>query len=113
MTRLLDETGGILVADEVQLGKTYLAGEVIARTANHGRQDVLIVCPAALKTGIWEPILDTHDFSRRVDVMSYDDLRIQSDPDREDAAEFQRELDKYSLVVIDEAHNLRNPGAQR
>ncbi len=51
MARLLDALGGVLVADEVGLGKTFLAGEVIARTAHIDRQDVLIVCPAALKTG--------------------------------------------------------------
>ncbi|MGE0229646.1 MAG: phospholipase D-like domain-containing protein, partial [Dehalococcoidia bacterium] len=45
MERLLDEHGGVLVADEVGLGKTYLAGEVIYRTANINRQRVLIVAP--------------------------------------------------------------------
>ncbi len=113
MARLLDALGGVLVADEVGLGKTFLAGEVIARTAHIDRQDVLVVCPAALKTGMWEPFLKSHDFSRRVDVMSFDDLRIRSDPDRPDHEEFRQELDKYSLVVVDEAHNLRNPAAQR
>ncbi|MDP3950536.1 SNF2-related protein [Microbacterium sp.] len=113
MTRLLDSLGGVLVADEVGLGKTFLAGEVIARASRIDRQDVLIVCPAALRTGMWEPFLRRHDFSRRVDVMSFDDLRIRSDPDREDSAAFREELDKYALVVIDEAHNLRNPAAQR
>lgn len=57
MERLLDEHGGVLVADEVGLGKTYLAGEVIYRTANINRQRVLIVAPAALKTAMWEPFL--------------------------------------------------------
>ena len=30
MLRLLDQLGGVLVADEVGLGKTFMAGEVIA-----------------------------------------------------------------------------------
>ncbi len=59
MERLLDEHGGVLVADEVGLGKTFLAGEVIYRTANLNRQRVLIVAPAALKTSMWEPFLVT------------------------------------------------------
>ncbi len=62
---------------------------------------------------MWEPFLKSHDFSRRVEVMSFDDLRIRSDPDRPDREEFRQELDEYSLVVVDEAHNLRNPAAQR
>ena len=82
MERLLDEHGGVLVADEVGLGKTYLAGEVIYRTANINRQRVLIVAPAALKTSMWEPFLVTHDFSRWVTVYSYEEVRNRLDPER-------------------------------
>lgn len=113
MTRLLDSLGGVLVADEVGLGKTYLAGEVIARATTIDRQEVLIVCPAALKAGMWEPFLKEHDFSRRVDVLSYDELRLRSDPEHEDYESLRADLDRYALIVIDEAHNLRNPNAQR
>lgn len=113
MIRLLDELGGVLVADEVGLGKTFLAGEVIARATILERQRVLIVCPAALKASMWEPFLKRHDFSRRVDVLSYDELRIRSDPEDPESAAFLQELDDYAMIVIDEAHNLRNPGAQR
>ncbi len=113
MTRLLESLGGVLVADEVGLGKTFLAGEVIARAASIDRQQVLIVCPAALKESMWEPFLRRFDFSRRVDVMSYDELRLKSAEDNPDHEQFLEELDDYALVVIDEAHNLRNPNAQR
>lgn len=113
MERLLVEHGGVLVADEVGLGKTYLAGEVIYRTANINRQRVLIVAPAALKTSMWEPFLLNHDFSRWVKVYSYEEVRNRLDPDRESLHTFMQELEDYSLVVIDEAHNLRNSGAQR
>jgi len=106
--RLLDSLGGVLVADEVGLGKTYIAGELIARAANEQRQNVLVVCPASLKTGMWEPFLEKHDFSRRVKVFSYEEIR-----NRMEAEEFQRSMDDFALVVIDEAHNLRNPSAQR
>ena len=113
MQRLLDENGGVLVADEVGLGKTYLAGEVIFQTANINRQRVLVVAPAALKTSMWEPFLQTHDFSRWVRVASYEEIRNRLDPDKGNVDAFLREIEDYSLVVIDEAHNLRNAGAQR
>jgi len=113
MERLLDEHGGVLVADEVGLGKTYLAGEVIYRTANINRQRVLVVAPAALKTSMWEPFLETHDFSRWVKVYSYEEVRNRLDSDKGPIDTFLREIEDYSLVVIDEAHNLRNSGAQR
>ena len=113
MERLLDEHGGVLVADEVGLGKTYLAGEVIYRTANVNRQRVLIVAPAALKKSMWEPFLLEHDFSRWVKVYSYEEVRNRLDPDHSSHHEFIQEIEDYSLVVIDEAHNLRNSSAQR
>lgn len=113
MERLLDEHGGVLVADEVGLGKTYLAGEVIYRTANINRQRVLVVAPAALKTAMWEPFLTTHDFSRWVDVMSYEEVRNRLDPEKGSVSAFLKQIEDYSLIVIDEAHNLRNSGAQR
>ena len=113
MERLLDEHGGVLVADEVGLGKTYLAGEVIYRTANVNRQRVLVVAPAALKTSMWEPFLEIHDFSRWVKVYSYEEVRNRLDPDKGPIDAFLQEIEDYSLVVIDEAHNLRNSGAQR
>ena len=110
MLRLLDENGGVLVADEVGLGKTFMAGEVIRRASEQQRQQVLIVTPAALKSAMWEPFLKKWDFSRRVEVVSYDELRLKWNADPEAA---RRELDSYALVVVDEAHNLRNPNAQR
>ncbi|TDO08180.1 SNF2 domain-containing protein [Mycobacterium sp. BK086] len=113
MERLLNEHGGVLVADEVGLGKTFLAGEVIYRTANINRQRVLIVAPAALKTSMWEPFLEAHDFSRWVKVYSYEEVRNRLDVDKGSIDAFLREVEDYSLVVIDEAHNLRNSGAQR
>lgn len=113
MERLLDEHGGVLVADEVGLGKTYLAGEVIYRTANVNRQRVLIVAPASLKTSMWEPFLLEYDFSRWVTVYSYEEVRNRLDPAHTGHHAFMQEIEDYSLVVIDEAHNLRNSSAQR
>lgn len=111
MIRLMEAHGGVLVADEVGLGKTFMAGEVIRRATEENRQRVLIVTPAPLKSGMWEPFLDKYDFSRRVKVYSYEELRNRwlDDPN----GDLRRELDEYALVVIDEAHNLRNPNAQR
>lgn len=103
--RILDELGGVLVCDEVGLGKTFIAGEFIKQVSQRDRQKVLIVVPAALKTSTWDPFLRQFDLiSARVEVVTYDDVRngtkrgVTSD-----------ELDDYALVVIDEAHNLRNP----
>ena len=113
MLRLLDTHGGVLVADEVGLGKTFLAGEVIAQASERDRQRVLIVCPASLRDSMWNKFLDQYGLSRRISVMSYEELRNKMDPEDPDYQQFMNVLDDYSLVVIDEAHNLRNESAAR
>jgi Helicase conserved C-terminal domain/PLD-like domain/SNF2-related domain len=105
--RIIDEWGGVLVADEVGLGKTFLAGELIAEATKRDRQRALVIAPAALKDSMWIPFLDTWDLtSARVKVISYDELRLADD-------QTLKQLDEYALVVIDEAHNLRNAATQR
>ena len=105
--RLLESIGGVLVCDEVGLGKTFIAGEIIYQATMRDRQRVLIITPAALKESTWIPFLRQFGlYSNRVEVATYDDMRIGS-------KEFLQNLDEYALIVIDEAHNLRNPDAQR
>lgn len=105
--RILDDWGGVLLADEVGLGKTFLAGELIAEATMRDRQRALVLVPAALKDSTWLPFLKTWDLlSARIEVMSYDELRLADE-------EAMKQLDEYALVVIDEAHNLRNAATQR
>jgi hypothetical protein len=105
--RILDELGGVLVCDEVGLGKTFIAGEVVRKISKENRQKVLIVVPAALKDSTWMPFLRKYDLvSARVEVVTFDDLRL--DTKRE-----VQNLDDYAFVVIDEAHNLRNANTLR
>ncbi|WP_455132205.1 hypothetical protein [Microbacterium aurum] len=52
MRRLLEEIGGVLVADEVGLGKTFLALEVIAAATEQQRQRVLVAAPHAEGIGV-------------------------------------------------------------
>lgn len=108
--RLLKANGGVLVADEVGLGKTFIAAELIRRATEEQRQRVLVLAPAALKESMWEPFLNRRGFSRRVQCQSYDELRLAW---QRDESTTRRDLDDYALVIVDEAHNLRNPRAQR
>ena len=48
--RLIRDTGGVIVADEVGLGKTFIAGEIL-QLYRERRQRALLVCPAALRDG--------------------------------------------------------------
>lgn len=113
MRRLLDEIGGVLVADEVGLGKTFLALEVIAAATEQQRQRVLVAAPAALKASVWDPVLERYDISRRVSVHSYEEIRSRMDPDHPEHRDFYERAEDAALVIVDEAHNLRNAGAAR
>jgi hypothetical protein len=112
--RILKEFGGVIVADEVGLGKTFIGGAILEACAKN-RQRALLVCPAALKP-TWEKFLTAHNIGRFVEMVSYDQLaRDQQfhDKRRPDATgtHLRSELDEYALVVVDEAHNYRSPDA--
>ncbi len=111
--RLIRDTGGALVADEVGLGKTFIAGEVM-QIYRERRQRALLICPAALRDSTWRKFLAR--FQLFVECLSYEQLasdRQLRDAQRPRAIQehLQRPLDEYQLVVVDEAHNYRNPDA--
>lgn len=108
--RILEELHGVIIADEVGLGKTYLAGELINQAIVERRQKVLIIAPATLRDSTWIPFL--REMNLQSDVLSFDELVNHIDDAGETGARLQ-DLDDYAMVVVDEAHGLRNPSSQR
>lgn len=112
---------GVVLADEVGLGKTIEAGLVICQYWATGKRKILIVCPASLrkqweaelldKFGIPSEILDTRNYNayqregknplspKRAIICSYNF-----------AAKHKEHilLHAFDLAVIDEAHKMRN-----
>ena len=113
MKRLLDSLGGVLVADEVGLGKSFMAGELIREATERNKQRVLILAPASIEASMWEPFLTKYGFNRWVSVMSYDALREKLSEGNPDYDKTMLDLEQYAMVVVDEAHNLRNSSAKR
>src|SRR5947199_9290882 len=70
--RVLEEHRGVLIADEVGLGKTFLAGELMREAVQRRRQRVLLVAPATLRDGTWRKFLLDHQLG--VECVSYDQL---------------------------------------
>lgn len=105
--RILQDCGGVLVADGVGLGKTFMAAEII-RLYRERRQKALLVCPAALRDSTWMRFQAQHEFW--LEVMSYEQL-AEDEQLGGSRRTLQRHIDEYALVVIDEAHNYRNPDA--
>ena len=111
--RLIRDAGGAIVADEVGLGKTFIAGEILQRYRER-RQRALLICPAALRDSTWKRFLA--NWQLFVECLSFEELAndaqlraAQSQAAGQD--KLQRPLDEYQLVIVDEAHNYRNPDA--
>ena len=117
------KTGGIVLADEVGLGKTIEAGLVIKYVIDTGCRNIVIALPATLRKQ-WEIELDekfglkSHIFDRYTVDRNYDDIkRWLSNKEvhivlasYDFASKFMKRFStvKWDFVVIDEAHNLRN-----
>jgi hypothetical protein len=105
--RILERCGGVLIADSVGLGKTFIAGDLIRRYRER-RQRVLLITPAALRDGTWRRFLHRHQLM--VDMVSFEELAA----DRQLGGAHEKlasPIEEYALVVVDEAHHYRNPDA--
>lgn len=113
--RILECHNGVLVADEVGLGKTFLAGELIREASLERRQRVLVVAPATLRDGPWRVFRSEHTLP--FELVSFDDLaadgRLNPIERNEGVTKLDAAINDYAMVVVDEAHNLRNPATQR
>ena len=111
--RLIRERGGVIVADEVGLGKTFIAGDIL-EIYSARRQRTLLICPAALRDSTWQQFLSEYGISRSVECLSFDELALdqqlhdQQRP-RANKEHLRRPLEEYQLIIVDEAHNYRNP----
>jgi hypothetical protein len=108
--RIIDRYNGVLVADSVGLGKTFLAGELLRRVIEQERRRALLVAPATLRDGTWARF--KHRFQLGLEIISFEQLAAD-----EQLGGSQRTLqsrrEEYSLIVVDEAHALRNPDTER
>lgn len=106
--RLLDRHRGVMIADAVGLGKTYigmgLLEHYLLRKRRRGHiPRGLVVCPAQLRDLVWGPKLD--EFGIKATIRSMEEMGRQ---DFDWAI-----LNGYDLVLVDESHNFRNPGTGR
>lgn len=113
---------GVLLADEVGLGKTIEAALVLCQYWAERRRQLIVVCPAALRKQWANELADKFHLPTQVlDARTYKRLRKEGihNPLDQDiisvmsfnfAANMEHELKRipWDLVVIDEAHKLRN-----
>lgn len=115
-------TEGVILADEVGLGKTIEAGIVLCQKWAERRRRLLIVCPASLRKQWASELEEKFNLPAVVlDAKAYGQMKRsgRSRPfdqkavvivSYEYAARMQDDIriEPWDLVVIDEAHKLRN-----
>ncbi len=108
----LKRNNGVLIADGVGLGKTYLAGELIHRAVREQRQRALLIAPAALRDGPWEQFLREYDL-KNVQCVSFQELALDPRVGGNGNHVLWYDPSEYAMVVIDESHAYRNPDTNR
>ena len=111
---LRDMRGRAILADEVGLGKTIEAGMVLKELVVRGlARKVLVLTPASLTTQ-WQEEMDVK-FGLRFEIMdefedwARHDLVISSiDTAKRDVHKDEIERLSYDVVIVDEAHKLKN-----
>lgn len=101
---ILENYGGVLIADSVGLGKTYLALRLLDDYAYRERQTALVICPAAVQETVWRPRLREHAIPH--EILSMEKVSQKDFPVEEYAQRFR-------VIVVDESHNFRSPQANR
>src|SRR6266511_1132838 len=100
--RILAQYDGVIAADSVGLGKTWIGKKLLEDYAYHQRQKALVVCPASLKP-MWENELRSASISAYVITQ-----------ERLGAEDFDmRDVADADVILVDEAHNFRNKRAER
>lgn len=100
--RILAQYDGVIVADSVGLGKTWIGKKLLEDYAYHMRQKALVICPASLRP-MWENELRSASIAARVvtqESLAVDDFDVRSVAD-------------VDVILVDEAHNFRNKRAKR
>ncbi|MCI0577972.1 MAG: phospholipase D-like domain-containing protein [Chloroflexi bacterium] len=100
--RILARYDGVLVADSVGLGKTWIGKKLLEDTAYHQRQKAVVICPASLRR-LWQTEL--HSASIAAQIVSQEQLGIDDFTGRE--------FYDADIFLIDEAHNFRNRQTKR
>ncbi len=114
---------GVLLADEVGLGKTIEAGLVLAQCWAERRRHILLIVPAALRTQWRSELLEKFYIdSVLMESAVYNKLRKEGETNPFDVRDrvvicsyqfaskkaIDLQLVPWDLVIMDEAHRLRN-----
>ena len=100
--KILASYDGVMIADSVGLGKTWIGKKLLEDYAYHQRYKAIVICPAALQK-MWRDELLSAGIAAHIitqEALGRDEF---DSSDLQDA----------DIVLVDESHNFRNRNAQR
>jgi superfamily II DNA or RNA helicase len=100
--KILARYDGVMIADSVGLGKTWIGKKLLEDYAYHLRYKAVVICPAALRK-MWENELYQAGITAKIvtqEILGREEFDL-------------REVQDADLLLIDESHNFRNKNAQR
>ena len=100
--KILASYDGVMIADSVGLGKTWIGKKLLEDYAYHQRYKAVVICPAALQKMWHDELLSAGIATRFItqEALGRDEFDIS---DVQDA----------DMLLVDESHNFRNRNAQR
>lgn len=114
--------GNVLLGDEMGLGKTVQAIAAMVSLKNAGETHFMVICPASVLTN-WCREIRKHSLLDVVKIHGNDKVSAFSEWEEKggvgvttyETAEYilPKEGFKISLLVVDEAHYIKNPNAKR
>lgn len=103
--------GGAFLCDGVGLGKTFVGLMVLERLVQHERKKVLLLVPKSARESVW--MANLRKFLPRLADGVFSNLKVlnHTDLSRESLSEELKQVaEQADAIIIDEAHNFRNPG---
>src|SRR6266536_523283 len=100
--KILASYDGVMIADSVGLGKTWIGKKLLEDYAYHQRYKAIVICPAALQK-MWRDELLSAGIAAHIitqEALGRDEF---------DSSDIQ----DADIVLVDESHNFRNRNAQR
>jgi len=100
--KILARYDGVMIADSVGLGKTWIGKKLLEDYAYHQRYKALVICPAALQK-MWRDELLGAGIAAHIvtqEMLGRDEFDSS-------------EVHDADIMLVDESHNFRNRNAQR
>ena len=115
LLRIADQHRGAFLCDGVGLGKTFIGLMLLERLVIHDRRRVALIVPKSGRIAVWEKTIRAYcpellsGFLPLI-VLNHTDLIREPSGDVNWPKVMENIQTQADVVVIDEAHNFRNPG---